>query len=468
MNTPYLMTDNKQIDQAYRLAVATLTANIYPFQSGLLEQEEPVIIAGLGYVKPWTRDASINVWNAAGLICPDVAKNTLTSVVSKTDGENRIDGQYWDKIIWTIGAWWQYLYTGDKEFLAFSYGTVCKTLEYLEQTEFSKEWNLFRGPACYGDGVGAYPDIYAQHGQSGILAFSQECKELCVNSGVGIPMFALSTNCLYYYAYILADKMAAELRMEPIFEDKARKMKNAINDTFWDDRRKTYRYLHDEFGGCDSAEGMGLSFAILFGVAEEAQKQAIFEKTYVSAYGIPCLYPDYSRYAAHGVGRHSGCVWPHIQGFWADAAASNKRIDIFDFELQKQAENALRYHQYAELYHPATGELYGGLQEDAGQGIRLWPSQPVQTWSATAYLRNVYFDLLGMRFAPEGIAFQPVGSALTKKITLKSLAYRNAVLDIHIEGSGSTIGSFLLNGVETKPFIPSDLSGNITITIKLI
>ena len=76
MNFPYLNTDNKSINTAYRLAVATLTANILPFKDGILQAEEPVIIAGLGYKTPWTRDAAINTWNAGGLVCPDVSLNT--------------------------------------------------------------------------------------------------------------------------------------------------------------------------------------------------------------------------------------------------------------------------------------------------------------------------------------------------------------------------------------------------------
>jgi len=56
-----------------------------------------------------TRDASINAWNGASLILPDVARNTLLSVLDRTDGGVRIGGQYWDCIVWTTGAWHHYL-----------------------------------------------------------------------------------------------------------------------------------------------------------------------------------------------------------------------------------------------------------------------------------------------------------------------------------------------------------------------
>ena len=179
MKYPFLISDNKKINDAYRLAVANLAANILPFKDGVLETEKPVIIAGLGYVTPWTRDAAINTWNAGGLICPEAALNTLKSVLKKDENGYSIDGEYWDRIIWTVGAWQQYLYTGDKEFLEIAYEAVCNSLEFFEKTEFSSELNLFSGPACYGDGVAAYPDIFAKHGESGIIVFASKCREFC-------------------------------------------------------------------------------------------------------------------------------------------------------------------------------------------------------------------------------------------------------------------------------------------------
>ncbi len=470
MNAPYLVTSNKKINTAYRLAVSTLAANILPFKDGILTEERPVMIAGLGYTTPWTRDASINTWNAGGLVCPDVALDTLKSVVGKNEKGYFIDGEYWDRIIWTVGAWYQYLYTGDKEFLALAYEAVCNSLEHFELTEFTPSLNLFRGAACYGDGVAAYPDIYASHGMSGIIEFSKRNREHCVDTGVGIPMHTLSTNCLYYYSYVLADKMAAELGKEAKYAEKAEKMKKAINEVFWDSERGNYRYMHDQFGGCDHLEGMGLAFAILFDIADDEQKKAILKNTPVSAHGITCVYPSFSRYDTAdgmGFGRHSGTVWPHVQGFWADAAAVSGDVEKFDYELRCQTENAVKYYQFAELYHPITGEIYGGRQEDKCKGIREWDSENVQTWSATAYLRNIYMDLFGMNFSTEGITFNPVGSSLAESAELKNLFYRDADITVKMSGSGTKIASFKINGKESAPFVSKDTSGKVLIEIEM-
>lgn len=467
MNTPYFTCSNEQINTAYRLAIANLNANILPFQDGILEEKVPVIIAGLGYETPWTRDAAINTWNAGGMLCPEISLNTLKSVLIKDTNGYRIGGEYWDAIIWTTGAWYQYLYTGDLEFLEMAYDATMNSLSYFEETEFDEEKNLFRGAACYGDGVAAYPDIYASHGQSGIICFA-DMKEYCHKKGVGIPMMALSTNCLYYNAYRIADRMAQELGKTPCCHAKAEAIYHAINTYFWSDEKENYQYLIDPFGGCDHEEGLGSAFAILFGIADEEKTKKILKNQHITKNGIPCVWPTFDRYRTAdgmGFGRHSGTVWPHVQGFWADAAAKSNNIPVFDNELNAQTQNALKNYQFAEIYHPITGEIYGGRQE-RGNGIIEWCAQPYQTWSATAYLRNIYMNLAGMQFDTDGIHFHPVKTSLMDSMELTNFKYRNCVLHISIEKADAS-PKFLLDGAEQEPFLSKDLTGNHEIQILL-
>ena len=42
-------------------------------------------------------------------------------------------------------------------------------------------------------------------------------------------------------------------------------MKKSINKNFWNEKRGSYDYLAGE---CDYAEGLGLAFAVLFGIAD--------------------------------------------------------------------------------------------------------------------------------------------------------------------------------------------------------
>jgi hypothetical protein len=96
--------DNKKVVETYKLAVKVIEGNIKPWQRGLLTTTKPALMAGKGYASPWTRDASYNTFFCAGLIYPQVAKNTLLSVLIKENGTVRIGGQYWDCVSWITGA----------------------------------------------------------------------------------------------------------------------------------------------------------------------------------------------------------------------------------------------------------------------------------------------------------------------------------------------------------------------------
>lgn len=468
---PYLNSDQQVLNHAFRTAIGDLVGNIQPFQDGLLEEKSPCILAGLEYDTPWTRDAAINVWNGAGLIFPQAALNTLLSVLERQPGKLKIGGQYWDAIIWTTGAWAYYLYSGNREFLALALEATRNSLSYFEEDEYQSDTGLFRGPACYGDGVAAYPDRYGQTGgSSSILDWPKHNKKDTAPKGFGIPMQALSTNCLYYNAYRLAGFMSKELGIspDPAWAVKAKHLKEAINTHLWDPNLQRYLYLVDPWGACDHQEGMGNCFTIMFGIASPEQAQAVIENQFISPQGIPCVWPSFERYSRGDpmkFARHAGTIWPHIQGFWAEVTARAGATDAFSFELFKLAELAVRDGQFAELYHPITGEMYGGIQEGMEP---VWHSCRRQTWSATAYIRMILMGLCGMEFSPQGISFQPQIPGKLKYLELGQLPYRQQILQIKIEGSGSQVQEFRLNGQkQPHPLIPAGGNGIQDIAIKL-
>jgi len=128
---PSLHTGREPFDRMYALAVRTLLANVKPWKDGLLRTEAPAIMAGEHYHKPWTRDAAYNTWNAAALLLPEAARNTLLSTLKEEDGQVLIGGQYWDAIAWTTGAWAYYAVTGDADFLPLAYQATVNSLAWL-------------------------------------------------------------------------------------------------------------------------------------------------------------------------------------------------------------------------------------------------------------------------------------------------------------------------------------------------
>ena len=73
-----------------------------------------------------------------------------------------------------------------------------------------------------------------------------------------------------------------------------------------------------------------------------------------------------------------------------------------------------------------------------------------------------------MKFDTDGITFAPNGIEEVKHIELKSLKYRNMILNIEINGGGDKLASFKINGKEQKPFISADVEGEFNIEIELM
>ncbi|MBQ3279325.1 MAG: hypothetical protein IJG94_09190 [Clostridia bacterium] len=384
---------NAELEKAFHLALETLSFNTHPIRSGLLRESRPCLMAGAEYPSPWTRDAAINIWFAGAVMDIETVHNTLLCVLDEGDEGPVVGGQYWDRIIWALGAERVWDLTRDPDFLRFSYGVLCRTANACLREEYDPADGLFRGPAVYGDGVSAYPEKYRNPSlSSSILRWPEEHPDQRVPIGAGIPMKALSTNCIYEHAFRVLARFAEALEEDAKpWVRRADALKNAINMRFWNPETNTYDYLAGE---CSAQESLGLAFAILFDIADSAQTGSILEHAYVSEQGVPCVWPAFPPYCRSGFGRHSGTVWPHIQGFWALAALKAGREDLFAHELSTLARHTVRDGHFAEIYHPVDGRIYGGIQDGGGEYLE-WHSCEKQTWSASALIAMILYGLFG-------------------------------------------------------------------------
>ncbi|MFD0636488.1 ricin-type beta-trefoil lectin domain protein [Catenulispora yoronensis] len=460
---------------AYTKALTNLLdVNTVPYDpsvynsSGLMTSSPGTFVrAGGGYSQPWTRDATVNSWNAASALEPQVAANTLWSVVVKQSNGQLLlqqDNETWDEVVWMTGAWNHYLVTGDQTFLANAYQTAVNTLNLRKSQVFNSSYGLFQGPAFFNDGIAGYPapPADATESQGGYVG----------SYGATNSMMTLSTNELYYNAYRTTALMAQALGRPSgdvaTLNSSADTLKSKINQYLWIPGRGTYGYFvhgNDGMAGQvdQTEEGTGLAFAILFGIADSTQTQSILQNTHVQPRGIVDTYPNFARYSDSKPGRHNNVVWPMVEGYWADAAATAGNQSRFANEVQSLASLANASGQFAEIYNAQTGAVDGGWQTGGH-----WSAAPDQTWSATAYLRMIYTDTFGMKYGTGGLTFQPTLPAGWGDATLSGMPYRNATLTVALHGAGNVISAFKLDGTTTTNHtIPTTLSGNHTVDITL-
>ncbi len=443
-----LLTNDSQVNDAFKLAVQTVDINV----------RRGILAAGGDYGGEWTRDIAINSWNGVSLLRPQVAEKSLWSV---TINKDTIGHQYWDKILWAIAACNHYIVTGDKMFLVQAYECSANTMKQLEQITFDEKYGLFMGPSVFNDGIAGYPEPIYEPGNysSSVLDHKNSLVIKC-----------LSTNCIFYGAYIALSNMSKFLKedqdISQMYLQKAETLKNNILKYFYNDKKNTFYYLIDQNGKAAAyQEGLGISFAVIFGIIDGDKAEQLIKNVVVSKYGITSITPDFPRYSKEMPGRHNNIIWPMVNGFFARAAIVTNNYETFDHEFFSLTHLAIDEDKgnfnFREIYNPYTGKPDGGYQDWGESRINFhWESCKFQTWSATAYISMVLNGIFGMKFTEDSLSFSPFLPNEINSLELKDLNYRNSKLNISVKGKGNKIESFTVDGIKQSNYsIASSLNG---------
>ncbi|MGO9456554.1 MAG: MGH1-like glycoside hydrolase domain-containing protein [Acidimicrobiales bacterium] len=431
--------------------------------------------AGGGYPLPqrWTRDAAVNAWNATSLLAPIVGRNTLWSVVNRQSGGSLVvqqgDGEWWDQIVWVLGAWDHYRLTGDVDFLTDAYETSVNTLGVRRSQNFNTAQGLFEGPSFMNDGISGYPSPPWQPGidTSSVLAYPHSDVLMC-----------LSTNCLYYGSYLALAGMARALGRHtdiPAYHTAAARLRASINRNFWRDDAGMYGYLiHGQgtplAGQLDTRqEGSGLAFAVMLGVAGARRTGTLLANSHWQPHGVVNSWPHFARFSEQEPGRHNVSIWPMVHSMFGHAAAVGGRVDLFARAVTDLAQMiSASDHSFYEVYNSVTGVPDGGWQAGNGSAqITQWTSAPNQAWSATGYLRMIYRGLFGLDFTKRGLEFAPSLPSGWGTVHLLGLRYRNMTLDVTLSGAGRRISSCRVDGRPSQPVLAATGTGHHTIQIAL-
>lgn len=417
--------------KAYELAVSTVENNI----------ENGLITAGGEYGGEWTRDASINAWNAGSLFFPHEAENSLWAV---TENRETIGHQYWDKIIWVHGAWNHYLVTGDEDFLAQAYPCCAATMKQMEDSVFDAEYGMFRGPSVFNDGISGYeyPVYDGNLICEGVLENLPTEKIKC-----------LSTNVIYFMAYEDLAKMAlkaGDTYEAGVYAGKAGILKQAIRSHLYDPESGHLHYLIDQNGDVhEFQEGLGCSFAVLAGILTPEEAHRLCGGMHAGKHGLPSIWPDFKRFSAEKPGRHNNLVWPFVNAFYAQAALESGHPERFAFELRNLADLAINKScgSFLEIYNPCTGLEDGGWQIEVPRH-----SCKDQTWSATGYIRMITSGLFGVRFEDGYMAVRPDESIAREfgPCSIKAIPYGKGHVDISLVPAGARDKGIYVNGRKTE------------------
>lgn len=432
---PQYRSQQLLIDALYNLSLEEVKLDI---------RSDSTFMAGKEWNGVWTRDISYSILLSLAAIEPEVSKNSLMrKVANQRIIQDTGTGGSWpvstDRMTWALAAWEVYKVTGDREWLQQSYEIIRNSAEDDLLVAYDQETGLFLGESSFLDWrKQSYPrwmgpvDIY----------LSQN----------------LGTNAVYYQTYHILVQMAEALG-EPAekYAAIAEGVKRGLNERLWAEDKGYYgQYLYGKhyLSLSPRAEALGESLSVLFDIADEERQQQLVENTPVVPFGIPSFYPQIPGIPPY----HNNGIWPFVQSYWNWAAA-------------KAGNEQALLHGLGALYRQAALFLTNkeNMVAETGDFKGTEINSDRQLWSVAGNLAMVYRVFYGMHFEPDGLRFRPVvPEAYASNRQLSNFRYRNATLEITMQGWGDVIYSISLDGEPLEePFLPGDLSGPHQVEIVL-
>lgn len=436
-------TGNALFDGLYALALAEAREDsVEQITDGQFNAGEPIpchcFETGAKWPYVWTRDISYSVDLGLALLDPVRALNSLlfkqsalrpellspaladAQVVAQDTGS----GGSWpistDRVVW-IHAASDLLGNLSAELAAATATQVLRiagdTLAQDRRLAFDARAGLYRGETSFLDWrEQTYP------------AWTR-AETLFIAEG-----FALSTNVLHFVALQDAAQLARRAgdARAAGFSDQAIALRVAINRHFWVPRAGLYSsYLSRDLSPAQTYDLLGLSLAVIHGVADARQARSILVRYPLSAAGAPVVWPGQPGIAIY----HNRAIWPFVTAYALQAA----RLAHDPLRMTAHAESLLR----GAAMSLSNYENYEFLtqQPKFDDGALSGPviNSPRQLWSVAAYLGMVVHELFGVHVAGDGaVTIAPsVPGALARRLfahshelSLQQLAVRGRLLSV--------------------------------------
>jgi alpha-glucosidase len=410
---PYLRSGNTLFDGLFALGLADMRLDrVSQIRDDSFNEGRPIdcvcFETGEKWPYVWTRDISYAADLGLAQLDPQRALNSLlfktsgiraallsdrlkpATVVAQDTGS----GGSWpistDRVVWIIAAGdvLEYLPAIDRPGVAAKlYGIARDTVEQDRRFAFDGYAGLYRGETSFLDWREQnYPEWTRND-----VAY--------IASG-----YAFSTNVLHTIALertaqlaeALGDPLAARYRRWT--ED----LRKEINARFWQSESGLYSsYLSAEPNSVpsNSYDLLGLSLAIVHGIADEKRARSILQHYPISAAGPPVLWPEQAGIAIY----HNRAIWPFVTAYALRAAKTAKHAELAG-ELAESLmrgsalslSNMENFEFLTQKVRFEDGELSGPVINSARQ-----------LWSVAGYLSMVLDTFWGLELHDGQLSIKP-------------------------------------------------------------
>jgi hypothetical protein len=400
-----LRTASPMFDGLYALALTEMIEDrVEEIQDGQFNDGHPIpcrcFETGAKWPYVWTRDISYSVDLALALLDPVRSRDSLLfkqsalrpALVSDSLHPARVvaqdtgSGGSWpvstDRVVWIHAATdvVDALGSDGASLQAYVLRIAADTLAQDRRYSFDTRAGLYRGETSFLDWR-----------EQNYPAWTKSDTRFIAEG------FSLSTNVLHYVALRDAARLARPLRPADAlaFEAQAQALKAAINARFWVARDGMYAsYLSRDLAPAYAYDLLGLSLALIHGIADPARARSILARYPSSPAGPPVIWPEQPDTAIY----HNRALWPFVTAYALRAAASQRdplHMTSYAESLLRGSALSLSNYENHEFLTQSTAFADGPL---SGPVI----NSPRQLWSVAGYAGMVARDLFGVRVGPGG------------------------------------------------------------------
>lgn len=359
--------------------------------------------------------------------CMDLLRACVDSAgtVRSTSGHWPI---FTHRSLWVQAAWEVYLSTGDKNWLKWAHGVATKTL-LQDQELIHQSTGLLQGANASSHGHWLYP--------AWMLPIDQ------------YATMSLANNIYFARAMDIVNEMGNELGLtrDDVPGSAVNRHVDAINQLLWDENRGYYSaMLYGTVYKVQApvADNLAQALAVMWNIASDDRAATLIEKTPIVHQGVGDYYPTPKNQEPCFMTTH----WPITQAYWnlASAAVSN------EFALRSGWAALIRAQAFFASSH-----------------IRPMSAPDNDLEMGAASLAMTLRAMAGIRLTTDGIEFAPsVPSCFGGRKTLSGLPYRDAVLNISIDGTGNEVASMTVDGKAVEgSFLPATITGEHEVVITL-
>lgn len=473
---PYLRSSNALFDGLFALAIAEAGEDsVAQIQDSAFNDGKPIecrcFETGEKWHYVWTRDISYAVDLGLTYLDPQRALNSLLFKTSEVRPELREPGEIqwlaaqdtgsggsWpvstDRVVWILAASDVLAYVAGSEHRAGServaltrriYAIARDTVEQEHRYAYDAPVGLYRGETSFLDWR---EQSYPEWTRNDVLFIAGG--------------YAFSTNVLHYIALRRTSDMARRMG-----DPKARRyrvwaddLKRAVNQKFWQQSAGMYRSFlgpPPEFLPSNSYDLLGLSLAIIHGIAEPRQARQILKNYPISKAGPPVLWPQQAGIPIY----HNRALWPFVTAYALRAAKIVRNNEL----ASELAESLMRGSALSQSNMENFEFLTQAATFDDGALSGPVINSRRQLWSIAGYLSMVLDSLWGVKLEGDNLIVEPwLPSRLAhslfsgrRELSLHGLRLADTVFDIMLvlppgwaSNGALEAGTLSLNGRRVK------------------